>query len=289
MPEQPERPRDPEGVGALDDMLSQSRSDEVEMREWYAAQGLPVPDVDQTRPLTRDERAGLGGQDPPEQSPRGYPPTRGYPGEYEDPNRTQQFAGPGYPPYSPPSGGPGGYEPPRGYESPPTSYYPPPPPPPRRGGPSNVVLFAALAVAAVVVLAAIALLALSDSGSGQAASSPASASSSPSATSSGDASGSSSASGDSSSPSDTSALPAGATACSGGSEGGLSAASGNRVTSCGFAVNVRDAYVAANPADGATVKLKVKSPVTKRSYKVTCEGQGPVTCRGGTNAVIYLY
>lgn len=68
--------------------------------------------------------------------------------------------------------------------------------------------------------------------------------------------------------------------------------SGNKVTSCGFAVNVRDAYVAylakQSGAD-SNVTLKVKSPVTKESYTMTCEGKGPVTCRGGTNALVYLY
>lgn len=60
-------------------------------------------------------------------------------------------------------------------------------------------------------------------------------------------------------------------------------------TSCPFARTVRDAYLAtASPGDPASVDAY--SPVTGQSYQMRCTGDDRhITCRGGNNAVVYLY
>ncbi|MFF0487435.1 protein kinase [Nocardia sp. NPDC004068] len=99
----------------------------------------------------------------------------------------------------------------------------------------------------------------------------------------------------------TAALPVGATACPAGSTTGRfgKSATGTAVTSCGFAEAVRKAYVqalepqsATTQAAGSTGSTSVVaiSPVTGRSYTMTCTGTGQVvTCTGGENAVVYVY
>ena len=62
---------------------------------------------------------------------------------------------------------------------------------------------------------------------------------------------------------------------------------GSSKTSCAFARNVRDAYVA--NGWGIDAVLVVHSPVTGKMYEMTCTGLAVVTCRGGDNAVVYLY
>ncbi len=60
---------------------------------------------------------------------------------------------------------------------------------------------------------------------------------------------------------------------------------------CGFAENVRQAYVKKN-AIGKKVSLtKVSDPSAKKTYTVKCESQKPVVCRGGAKkgAITYLY
>ncbi|RBO96871.1 serine/threonine-protein kinase [Nocardia puris] len=83
-------------------------------------------------------------------------------------------------------------------------------------------------------------------------------------------------------------LPAGATACGADSApaGQFSrAAIGNSVTSCPFAEEVRRAYAA---SESATVVAT--SPVTGRTYTMTCTPQGQlVACSGGENALVYVY
>lgn len=63
---------------------------------------------------------------------------------------------------------------------------------------------------------------------------------------------------------------------------------GTQATSCPFANSVRDAYLdTARPGESATVDAY--SPVTGQSYQMRCTGGDVVTCRGGNNAVVYLY
>ncbi|MEU2251695.1 protein kinase [Nocardia xishanensis] len=86
-------------------------------------------------------------------------------------------------------------------------------------------------------------------------------------------------------------LPDGATPCGAGQGTGAfsRAAIGNAVTSCPFAEEVRKAYAAAGSAGGSRSVVAV-SPVTGRSYTMTCAAQGQVvTCIGGENAVVYVY
>lgn len=89
-------------------------------------------------------------------------------------------------------------------------------------------------------------------------------------------------------------LPAGAQPCTSASGGGAygSAAAGTAVTSCEFAEAVRQAYL--NPtvvsAAGEPVSVEATSPVTGQAYTLECvAADGLVTCRGGNNAVVYLY
>ncbi|WP_435593272.1 protein kinase domain-containing protein [Nocardia sp. bgisy118] len=86
-------------------------------------------------------------------------------------------------------------------------------------------------------------------------------------------------------------LPDGATPCGAGQGSGAfsRAAVGNAVTSCPFAEEVRKAYAAAGSAGGSRSVVAV-SPVTGRSYTMTCAAQGQVVvCTGGENAVVYVY
>lgn len=82
-------------------------------------------------------------------------------------------------------------------------------------------------------------------------------------------------------------LPAGASKCAGPSSG-VSVASGTDVTSCDFAVAVRDAYVADTGGSGNTT-LRVTSPVTGKAYTMRCSGKDVTRCTGGNNAVVVLY
>lgn len=63
---------------------------------------------------------------------------------------------------------------------------------------------------------------------------------------------------------------------------------GTEVTSCAFAIAVREAYLStAPPGDPAAVEAR--SPVTGQTYSMGCLGGEVVTCRGGNDAVVYLY
>ncbi|MGW5384550.1 protein kinase domain-containing protein [Nocardia sp. NPDC003963] len=90
-------------------------------------------------------------------------------------------------------------------------------------------------------------------------------------------------------------LPAGAQPCTGSTTGGAeygSAATGTAVTSCEFAEAVRQAYLDPSvvSAEGDPVPVEAVSPVTGQSYTLECVADdGLVTCRGGNNAIIYLY
>ncbi|WP_280489629.1 hypothetical protein [Nocardia carnea] len=89
-------------------------------------------------------------------------------------------------------------------------------------------------------------------------------------------------------------LPSGAQPCTAASGGGAygSAATGTAVTSCEFAEAVRQAYLdpAVVSAEGEPVSVEATSPVTGQAYTLECvAADGLVTCRGGNNAVVYLY
>lgn len=58
----------------------------------------------------------------------------------------------------------------------------------------------------------------------------------------------------------------------------------NSVTSCPFARNVREAY----QNSGGDSVIEVFSPVTGRSYTMSCTSGVPVVCRGGNGAVVYI-
>lgn len=117
-----------------------------------------------------------------------------------------------------------------------------------------------------------------------------STSTSSSSSSSSPSSSSSSTSSSSSSSSTTAARtgepPSGVSECAGPS-GGVAAGTGTDVTSCEFAVAVRDAYVAGGSNGSAT--LRVTSPVTNKAYTMSCSGEAVTRCTGGNNAVVVLY
>lgn len=89
-------------------------------------------------------------------------------------------------------------------------------------------------------------------------------------------------------------LPAAATPCPsvfGSLNGFTVSAIGNTVTSCPFAEEVRRAYASATGNQpGAAANVVAVSPVTGRSYTMSCTAAGKlVTCVGGENAVVYVY
>ncbi|MBM6401387.1 zinc ribbon domain-containing protein [Phycicoccus sonneratiae] len=69
-------------------------------------------------------------------------------------------------------------------------------------------------------------------------------------------------------------------------EGGMTAWSGNEVTTCDFAIETARALQAAGGTLPATVTAT--SPVTKKDYEMTCANTTPVVCRGGTDALVYI-
>lgn len=83
------------------------------------------------------------------------------------------------------------------------------------------------------------------------------------------------------------ALPDGAKRCAGGT-GVYDAVYVSGTTSCPFAQAVRDAYAAAypNPVDQGTVTAR--SPVTNKTYAMSCTGTTVITCTGGVEARVYL-
>lgn len=65
------------------------------------------------------------------------------------------------------------------------------------------------------------------------------------------------------------------------------AAAGTTITSCPFAMSVRDAVNATGQAVPSLVNAY--SPVTRTWYPMTCVMEGVLTCRGGNDAVVYVY
>lgn len=82
-------------------------------------------------------------------------------------------------------------------------------------------------------------------------------------------------------------LPAGAKKCYGPKQG-VAVGRGTDVTSCAFAGAVRDAYLQEKPK-GGKASLEVRSPVTKKSYSMSCTGAAVTRCTGGNDAVVVLY
>ncbi|WP_338749460.1 hypothetical protein [Janibacter alittae] len=117
-------------------------------------------------------------------------------------------------------------------------------------------------------------------------SSDTSSSSSPSSSSSSSSRSSSSSSSSSTTAERSGTKPADVSQCAGPS-GGVAVGTGSDVTSCAFAVAVRDAYVAGD-SNGAA-NLRVTSPVTNKAYTMSCSGAAVTTCTGGNNAVVVLY
>jgi hypothetical protein len=74
---------------------------------------------------------------------------------------------------------------------------------------------------------------------------------------------------------------------SGGGGGGQSKNCGsgvtaNSATSCSFALNVADEY----RSSGGSGSIRVYSPVTKRTYTMSCSGSSTTTCTGGNGASV---
>ncbi|PRY58769.1 hypothetical protein BCF74_11150 [Knoellia remsis] len=83
-------------------------------------------------------------------------------------------------------------------------------------------------------------------------------------------------------------IPAGARLCStAGTDAVASAYAGTERTSCEFSESVRTAYRDEGTPDGEA-SLRVRSPVTKKWYSLTCDGGTPVRCVTTTGAVVYL-
>ena len=84
-------------------------------------------------------------------------------------------------------------------------------------------------------------------------------------------------------------VPAGSKECTRVGTGPFDAVgTANESTSCPFAINVRDAYVAAG-LNGTPGTVTASSPVTGQTYAMTCGGTQPVLCTGGVAARVVIY
>ncbi|VFA91968.1 Probable serine/threonine-protein kinase pknH [Nocardia farcinica] len=216
----------------------------------------------------------------------GHPdPYGGQPGHHPDPYAGAEYAAPGEP-YADPGRdrhAQPGYGDPHAYAA----------PGPERGRAMALPLLAALAV--VLVLVAGGLVAWRMFGGGD-TDTTASEGTVPVATTAARPTGAAPPPATSARPTTTTTtrvqLPAGAKTCgSTSSAPNGNAAAGNSVTSCPFAEEVRRAYAAeATPGTRAPQTITAVSPVTGRSYTMTCvPDDGLVTCTGGENAIVYVY
>jgi len=64
-------------------------------------------------------------------------------------------------------------------------------------------------------------------------------------------------------------------------------ASGNDHTTCPFAINVRESFL--NSPQTTPITVYAYSPATRLGYDMFCTGEYPVVCRGGNDAVVYIY
>ncbi|MGE9808336.1 hypothetical protein [Janibacter sp. G1551] len=85
-------------------------------------------------------------------------------------------------------------------------------------------------------------------------------------------------------------VPAGAETCGASKRKGLKVAVGNGMTTCDFALRVRDAYAdSAAAKTGGQVSVRAQSPVTGKTYTMSCSGDDVTTCTGGNDAVVLIY
>ncbi len=86
-------------------------------------------------------------------------------------------------------------------------------------------------------------------------------------------------------------LPPGAVECSSAGRGRyVHAARGTEITSCPFAEAVlTEANANANVSAGGPDTVIAVSPVTKKIYPMACRIERLMTCRGGNDAVVYVY
>ncbi|MEV0360780.1 hypothetical protein AB0H71_32455 [Nocardia sp. NPDC050697] len=82
-------------------------------------------------------------------------------------------------------------------------------------------------------------------------------------------------------------IPASAGVCRPGYGEFDSAAVDFATTSCPFGLTVHNAFLAAGAS--APVTVLAWSPVTGGYYEMSCAGDYPVVCRGGREAVVYIY
>lgn len=85
--------------------------------------------------------------------------------------------------------------------------------------------------------------------------------------------------------------PPGAVECSSAGRGRyVHAARGTEITSCPFAEAVlMEANTNANVSAGRPDTVIAFSPVTKKTYPMACRVERVMTCRGGNDAVVYVY
>jgi hypothetical protein len=62
----------------------------------------------------------------------------------------------------------------------------------------------------------------------------------------------------------------------------------NESTSCPFAINVQAAYLESG-LDGGPGTVTAYSPVTGKTYDLSCSGSQPVLCTGGVAARVVIY
>lgn len=86
----------------------------------------------------------------------------------------------------------------------------------------------------------------------------------------------------------TGAKPAAVKRVCAGSWKGARVGVGTTSTTCGFAEQVRKAYIDGG-GDGSKTSIRAKSPATGKTYTMSCSGAKVTRCTGGRNAVVYLY
>lgn len=204
-----------------------------------------------------------------------------------DPRLSQQPPPPppppsGYPPYYPATGG--GYPPP----PPPGGGYPPPPPPAPRPNGWVWAVIGVLATALIAVIVFFLVVYQYGDNSNNQADTTSTATATQTTTEAGRTT---TGGGRTTTDPGTQTNAPGAGRCPTvyGPSGDYShSATGTNVTTCEFAEEVRVEYGRVQPGGGPAV-ISVFSPVTGRTYTMSCSGVNPVICTGGNNAVVYVY
>lgn len=84
-------------------------------------------------------------------------------------------------------------------------------------------------------------------------------------------------------------VPSGSKECQRTGTGPFAAAgTANETTSCPFAINVREAYLAAG-LNGTAGQIRAYSPTTKLWYDLECAGAQPALCTGGRAGRVIIY